>query len=149
VPSNAYSAEFRPDPALRRIVLGSGVASGLIGVLVIVTLPFPAASSGAGVVTWSALTIVQLRHLWRSWSACRGLSVRPGGEVAVYGPDGTWRRAVLASGGLLLRRWAWLRYRTASGRIGVELLRGCCRESQDWRRLQVIWRHIGAPASSC
>ena len=147
--SNAYSAGFRPEPALRRIVLASAVASGFIGVVVIATLPFPAASIGAGILFWSALTVLRLRNLWRSWSACHGLRVRPGGEVAVYGPDGTWRPAVLASGSGLLRRCAWLRYRTASGRIAVELLRGCCRESQDWRRLQVIWRHVGAPASSC
>ena len=149
MPSNAYSAEFRPDPTLRSIVLGSGVASGLVGAVVIATLPFPVAFTGAGIVSWSALTFVQLRKLWRSWSACRGLRVGPGGEVAACGPDGTWRHAVLASGGVLLRRWAWLRYRTGCGRIAVEPLRGCCRESQDWRRLQVIWRHVGALDSSC
>lgn len=149
MPSNAYSAEFKPDPALRGVVLASGVASGLTGVAVIATLPFPTALIGAGVVFWSVVTIVRLRQLLRSWSACRGLRVGSSGDMAVRGPDGTWRQAVLAPGGVLLRRWGWLRYRTTSGRIAVELLRGRCRESQDWRRLQVIWRHIGAPASSC
>ena len=149
MPSNAYSAGFRPDPSLRRIVLGSGVVSGIAGVVVIATLPFPAAFLGAGVVFWSALMFMRLRHLWRSWSVCRRLRIRAGGEIAVCGPDGTWRDAALLPGGVLLRHWAWLRYRTSSGRIAVELLRGCCRESRDWRRLQVIWRHIGALAPSC
>ena len=51
-------------------------------------------------------------------------SFEAGGEIAVCGPDGTWRDAALLPGGVLLRRWAWLRYRTSSGRIAVELTPG-------------------------
>ena len=149
MPSNAFSAELRPDPQLRRIVLGSGIGLLLTGLVVIATLPLPMPHILTAVAIWTAVSVVQLRLLVRSWRACALLRVLPGGEVAVRGPDGTWSRGALAPGGILLREWGWIRYRTASGRVAAEFLRGCSRRSPDWRRLQVLWRHVGAPASSC
>jgi len=49
---------------------------------------------------------------------------------------------------VLLRKVGWIRlsFELPTGRklILGELLRGDGRRGEDWRRLQVIWRHIGA-----
>jgi len=58
--------------------------------------------------------------------------------------DGNWHPARLLPGSMLLRRVGWIRWDDGCGRQYAELLRGRSRESDDWRRLQVIWRHIGA-----
>ena len=58
------------------------------------------------------------------------------GEVSVAGTDSI--RDLVAD------RIGWLHLKTADGKQFAELICGDCRESDDWRRLQVIWRHIGA-----
>ncbi len=65
------------------------------------------------------------------------------GSLRVFGANGGWYTARLATGTVVLRRYAWIRCRMEPGRYCAELLRGNCRKSDDWRRLQVIWRHIG------
>jgi hypothetical protein len=54
----------------------------------------------------------------------------------------------MLSGGVLLSELGWIRLSVVlpDGRKLVlgEFVRGNARESADWRRLQVIWRHIGA-----
>ena len=57
--------------------------------------------------------------------------------------------AAAVTGSLLLRRTAWIRIQSERGEVFAELLRGKCRRSVNWRRLHVIWRHIGAAPGSC
>jgi hypothetical protein len=144
VSSNAYSAEFQPDPFLRRIVFWSGIALAVAGVLVIAVLPLLVGLRVAGIAVWAAWSLWDLVWLKRSWEACRGLRLAEDGAVDVLDDAGEWRRARLESGGILLRHQGWIRIRPAGGRAFAEPLRGACRKSRDWRRLQVIWRHIGA-----
>lgn len=69
-----------------------------------------------------------------------------GGAVEVVGQDGGWRAATLQNGSVVLSEFAWLRIETCDGRKVVELLRGNCRKNKEWRRLQMIWRHLGGSA---
>jgi len=39
---------------------------------------------------------------------------------------------------------AWLVLASPDGRRWLALLQGDSRESEQWRRLQVIWRHMGS-----
>ena len=57
---------------------------------------------------------------------------------------GEWRTASLLSGSLVLPGVAWLRISVGTGPAYGELLTGNPRKNEDWRRLLVIWRHIGA-----
>ena len=74
MPSTAYSAELRPDPVLRRFVLGTGAVLGLLGCIAVLTLPWPplwraiAAVTWAGSVSWEA---ARLRLAWRDCMAFR------------------------------------------------------------------------------
>ena len=142
--SNAYFAELRPDPALRRFVQWSAVGAALVGVAVIAGLEAPLALRLCAAAAWPVLVGAQLRTLRRGWSACLALRVHADGAVKVLGPDGEWSPGQLEPDGVLLRRWGWIRLRTRTGRPFAEPLRGACRASREWRRLQVVWRHIGA-----
>lgn len=144
MPSNAYFAELRPDTALRRFVTGFAAAAGLAGSGVIAGLGVPIGLRLCLLALWGASLGWQVRNLRHGWAQCVALRVHADGGVLVLDPGGAWRPARLEADGVLLRRWGWIRLRTESGRPFAEPLRGSCRGSREWRRLQVVWRHIGA-----
>jgi len=148
VSSTAYFAEIRPDPVLRRIVLASGVALALVGVPLIRILPIALEIRAIAVIIWAALAVRELSRARLAWNTCQALRFFADGTIAVLAPGQIWRPAVLLSGGVLLRKMGWIRlsFELPTGRklILGELLRGDGRRGTDWRRLQVIWRHIGA-----
>jgi hypothetical protein len=141
---NAYSAILTPDPWLRIIVLTSGRLLCAAGVVMILTLDVGPALRGAGALGWLGLGYFELRRTIRGYSYCVAIRVRCGGQIEVQNADHEWVPGVLQSGSLVLRKIAWLRVRSGGGPPCSELLRGDARTSHDWRRLQVIWRHIGA-----
>ena len=142
--SNTYSAKLRPDPWLRIVVLTSGRLLIAVGLVLILTLELGAALRAAACLLWIALGKFELQRIQRGFADCVALRVFPGGEIALLNSDQEWVSATLQTGSLVLRHFAWLRMQTDSGQIIVELLRGDARELDDWRRLQVIRRHIGA-----
>jgi hypothetical protein len=97
----------------------------------------------AAALAWCLACAWELRRIVAAWADCQSLRIGVAGEFRVLGGDGEWTRARLLPGSLLLRRWAWIRIHREDGVIVTELLRGSCRKCHDWRRLQVIWRHIG------
>ena len=142
--SNAYWACLTPDPRLRILVLTSGCCLIAAGLVVILTLPLDAAVRAAACLFWSVSGYRELRALRRGYRACSAIRLAPGGELTVCSRDGEWLPGTLLAGSVVLRNLAWLRLRTAAGARTLECLRGDARKSEDWRRLQVIWRHIGA-----
>ena len=116
----------------------------LVGVFVIGGLEASPALRLCGGAAWAIIIGTQLRTLRRGWSSCLALRVYADGGVTVLGPNGEWTPGRLEPDGVLLRRWGWIRLRTGGGRRMAEPLRGACRESREWRRLQVVWRHNGA-----
>lgn len=146
--STAYFAEIRPEPLLRRIVLASGVAWALAGVPLILILPVAPVLRALSVLVWLVMMASELSRARRAWTACHALRFFADGTVAILTPEQIWQPATLLSGGVLLRKLGWIRLSVAppSGKKLVlgECLRGDGSESADWRRLQVIWRHVGA-----
>jgi len=120
----------------------------LAGVPLIIILPVEAILRAAAVILWLTLAAIELSRLRYAWHVCHALRFSADGTVFVLMPGQTWQPACLLSGGILLRRLGWIRLSVAlpTGRKLVlgEFLRGDCREDADWRRLHVIWRHIGA-----
>ena len=142
--STGYSAEIHPEPGMRMLVLASGL---LLGVLGFVMLSLVDAAVDQRVILGLAWLFLMARELWRhglAYSRNGILRISAGGRTEVQVPGGDWRPAELCSGSIVLSRLAWLRVSTADGARYAELLRGLSRESEDWRRFQVIWRHIGA-----
>ena len=93
---------------------------------------------------WVAVCYRERLQLQRGWATCRALRVTSTGGIGVRDIAGQWHEAQWVSGGVLLRKIGWIRLRNHHGVVFSELLFGDARTSTDWRRLQVIWRHVGA-----
>lgn len=112
-------------------------------------LPVHVAVTAASCILWAGWSVreqLQLRRAYRNYSRLR---VCADGELRVLDGDGNWQLARLLEGSVLLRRIGWIRIGTSAGCVFAELLTGRCEQSPDWRRLQVIWRHVGAVPVSC
>mgnify|MGYP001815240014 CR=1 FL=1 len=142
--SSEYSAELQPDPTLRLLVLLSGSLLGIVGLVLILGLALPAPAVGLGVALWFNYMLREASALAGEFRHCRGLRVYPDCSLLRLDRESRWRPARLLPGSVVLPRLAWIRFETGRGIRSAELLRGNCRDSDDWRRLQVIWRHVGA-----
>lgn len=142
--SNVYSAELVPDPALRVLVLLSGIGLGIVGLRLILGLALPASAIGLGVAVWLYFMLSEISVLARQFRISHGLRLYADCSLMRLDQEGRWRPVQLLPGSLVLAKLAWIRYETNGGIRSAELLWGNRRESHDWRRLQVIWRHIGA-----
>lgn len=139
--SAKYVADLQPDPLMRRVVLLTALLAGAAGILVLYGLPIDPSLRVlvmAAWVVWLAWNARQRRAAERQLQRIRLFA---DGTLALLGTDGRWTPATVAAQSTVLDRLAWLQFNLASGRSHAELLRGNARESKDWRRLQVIWRH--------
>jgi hypothetical protein len=144
VSSNRYSSTLKPDPWLRILVLTSGrllIAAGLVIILILDIAADLRALAGA---LWIVAGRYELRVLQRRFDALIAIRLFSDGSVAVLNEHEEWQPGQCQSGCIVLRKLVWLRLRTADGTRFTELLCGDVRRSHDWRRLQVIWRHVGA-----
>ena len=147
--SSAFSAELAAQPILRRLVLCSGVFLNAAALALILLLPVHVAvTAGSAIlcVVYGAYEQIRLRHAYQRFSRLR---ISCDGNLRVFDRQGEWRAGTLLAGSVLLRRAGWIRIRTDDGCVFAELVRGHCRHSTDWRRLHVIWRHVGAVPVSC
>jgi hypothetical protein len=113
-----------------------------VGIFLILALPVSLGIRLGGCGAWLAISLRELLRLCRSFRQCRGIRIDGEGLVEVATASGHWRPAQLMPGSIVLRRLAWLRVRQDCGLEHAELLIGSARENEDWRRLQVIWRHL-------
>jgi len=129
---------------LRRVVLWSGLALVLVGTFVIAGLSVgPAWSVPAG-IAWTLGGVWQAFRLRATYGYYQGLRLHADGHIELRRPDGSREAAQLLSGSFVLPGFAWFRIRLADGRTSGQLLRGNMQENEAWRRLQVVWRHLGA-----
>ena len=142
--SNSYSTYLTPDPWLRIAVLTSGRLLILIGATLILTLALGALIRAVACLAWICMGRVELLRMERGFEACTAVRLSSDGQISVLDDDQQWHACSLQSGSVVLRNYAWLRLRAADGEYFVEPLRGDARQSHQWRRLQVIWRHFGA-----
>ncbi len=122
----------------------SGVMFSGIGVVLILRLPLPPFALLLGSVAWLVHSVWELRQIGRDYGRYRRLRLAADGGILLLDIDGNWHTGRFSPGSILLRRVGWIRVKHSEGRTSAMLFRGSCRESHDWRRLQVIWRHIGA-----
>lgn len=135
-----------PDPALRRVVLGTGILLTLAGVASIVVLPVALVTKLVSGVSWCGIGIRELRLIARGYKDCERIQVDASGVAQVFDAQGRCRTATIDSGSMVLGRFAWLRLQGPKGLRHSELLGRDAARVHDWRRFQVIWRHLGAAA---
>ena len=139
-----YSASLTPDPWLRIIVLISGQLLIAAGLVLILTLEYGAGIRAIACIFWALLGRIEIRRVQRGFESCAAIRIYSDGEIAVLNERHQWIPGRLQTGTMILRRFAWMRVQTANGSQIMEPLHGDARVSEDWRRLQVISRHIGA-----
>jgi hypothetical protein len=144
VSSISYWAELHPEARLRRVVLVSGMLLLAGGVAMVCLIDGPPTWKIAGGVMWFGVSAFRLWQLGHAYVENGILRIAADGTLEIEGMDGRRRTASLASGSFAVQRFAWLRISLPSGATYAELVRGTARESEEWRRFQVIWRHIGA-----
>ena len=142
--STTYSACLRPDHRLRRLTLRCGHALAALGTIPIFHLPLAARWQAVAAIVWVGSVLLQNRQLRRQWRLVRRIRVSPGGAVELIGPGREIVCGRLLAGSVLYPRFCWLRIVLPGGRVVSEPLLGLPRRCNNWRRLQVIWRHIGA-----
>jgi len=149
VSSHTYLTELSPDPLLRRVVILFGIAAAVIGLAMILALSIPPVWRAFAALVWLVTNGRELVLIAKGYKRCRCIRIGHGGDVELLGHDGSWMLATLVSGSVVLRKYAWLRLETREGLRFAELVRAKNTQNKEWRRLQVIWRHLGAGGRNC
>ncbi|HSM30110.1 MAG TPA: hypothetical protein VK854_05365 [Woeseiaceae bacterium] len=129
---------------MRRLVLLSGALLFIAGLAFVPVLAVAAGLKAVLAITWTCLCGYEWLAFRRGYAASRALRIAAGGHVERQCRDGSWQPVRLCAGSVVLSRFAWLRVAPPGAWPYSELLSAASHESEDWRRLQVIWRHIGA-----
>lgn len=139
--SAEYVAELQPDSEMRRIVLLTTLLACVAGVTVLGTLPIDPYLRICSIAAWSTWLAWSLSHRRAAQRQLLRIRLFADGTAALLRPDGSWALAEVLADSTVLAGLAWLAFSPETGRSHTELLRGNSRECEDWRRLQVIWRH--------
>jgi len=122
----------------------AGLSTACIGFAMILLLPIERPWRVLAAIAWLATCTHDLIVIRKGHRQCRRIRIQQDGGVQLLSPDGCWFPATILSGSIVLRGVAWLRFEADNGQRFAELI---CRKRpqlEAWRRLQVIWRHLGA-----
>lgn len=116
----------------------------MLGVITILSLPIDILLCAVAATLWCLLGSAELHFIAAAQRRFSRIRIFSDGRCELLDRDRTWQAAKLTSACVVLSRQAWLQVQPDSGRCYRELVRGDARENKQWRRLQVIWRHLGA-----
>ncbi|MGI9220989.1 MAG: hypothetical protein ACR2QS_08150 [Woeseiaceae bacterium] len=139
-----FVAELTPDCALRKCLITSVLLTVAAGVWSISTLPIAPELCWLGSVGWGLAVGVRSGLIIRSQSRYCQLNFHADGSVLLLDLGGHWQSASWSRNSVILSNLAWIDLTMGGGRRFSGLFYGNSRESEQWRRLQVIWRHMGS-----
>ena len=142
--STSYSATLSPAARPRRFVLAAGFAFACTGTLILATLPLPGGLAWPAGLAWNGWVGAELLLARRAYRGCAAYTLAAGGKLAVTGQGGSRLAGTLAPGSVVLANYAWLRVAVPGRRPWGELLRRQDQDREQWRRFQVICRHLPA-----
>ena len=127
-----------------RAVLALSMAMGYCaGVWVIYSLPVANLQQVLAAVAWSLAIAAKWRLITIAHKRWRRIRIECDGTATLQDSQGLWWPAFVSRNCIVLSKFAWLNLTVADGGRCYELMRGDSRESEQWRHLQVIWRHMG------
>jgi hypothetical protein len=151
--SRVFVAELRPEPAMRRVLAASALLAYGLGIVTICSLSIDVRLGALGATVWSLQGGIQWHLISSAHKRFRGLRIHCDGMAELLDNGGAWQPAIICKECIVLSRFAWLKLKPAQGGTYYELVRGRARgtslENKQWRRLQVIWRHLGTVGRSC
>ncbi len=147
--SGMYSARITPEKRGRRTVVGLGVCLAALGLLSLGMLPVGWSLRAGLWAAWLLLSVVGILRHRRHSALARGYEIGCDGSVRVLTGGGRSFVTRLTAGTTVYPRMAWLRFRSSGrGRWGELVLYPpeCDKrlKNKEWRRLQVICRHLSA-----
>lgn len=147
--SRVFVAELSPEPALRRVLAASALIGYLLGIATIGSLPVGGRLGVLGAVVWSLLGAAQWFLISSAHTRFQKVRIYCDGTAELLDKDGEWHPATISKECIVLPTFAWLKLKPERGGTYCELVRGKSRRNEQWRRLQVIWRHLGTASRSC
>ena len=142
--SNTYSTELRPERRLRRAVILTGLVANLLGLLIILSATIALHWRVLASLFWLLLGARELLDISAGHKRIKWICLDCDGSVELITRQGDRLAATLLAGSIVLPTLAWLRLQAHDGRRYYELIHGNISQDEQWRRLQVIWRHLGA-----
>lgn len=134
---------------MHSLLLVSAFLALILGVTIVLSLPVDAKLRAIGAFCWCFMAGIEIRHISSAHKRYSRLRVLAGGRVELYDSDDSWKSSAIGRNSVVLARLAWLDLRLADGGRYRALLRGDARENEQWRRLQVICRHLGTEPRNC
>ncbi|MDA0679362.1 MAG: hypothetical protein O3A13_07215 [Proteobacteria bacterium] len=134
-----FEVKLRPDPAIQRLVLGTGIAATIGGVMLITELPISLLWRFALVVIWLGDGLRELRNLHVGAGRVRTLILDSAGNVSALDFEGNAHELRLLTGSMVLPALAWFRLKFESGPCHCLLLIRYRTEPDAWHRLQLLW----------
>lgn len=116
----------------------------LAGAAVLLAMPVAWKWRLAACCLWILVSGRELSHIASGYKHYQGIRIDSNGDTALLTQDGERLPVQLLAGSIVLPSLAWLRFKDQRGRRRAELIACKCPENKAWRRLQVIWRHLGA-----
>ena len=138
---------------MRRVLAASALLAYLLGLVTICSLPIDGRLGSLGAAVWSLQGGIQWHLIASAHKRFRGVRIHCDGAAELLDRRGDWHSAIICKECIVLSTFAWLKLKPAQGGTYCELMRGNARgispENKQWRRLQVIWRHLGTVGRSC
>ena len=138
---------------MRRVLAASALLAYLLGIVTICSLPIDGRLEALGAAVWSLQAGIQWHLISSAHKRFQRVRIHCDGAAELLDKSGVWHAAIICNECIVLPTFAWLKLKPAQGGTYCELLRGSARgislQNQQWRRLQVIWRHLGTVGRSC
>jgi len=138
--STAFEVVLRPDPTLRRLVFGSGIATMTVGIILVTQLHIPSPWRGVIGAIWFADSLRELRNLRLGAARVSAVTLNSAGNIAAIDFDGDSHELTLLTGSMVLPGLAWFRVQFTSGRRYAELFSRKRAGPEIWHRLQLLWQ---------
>jgi hypothetical protein len=134
---------------LRRLLACACLLSYLLGMLMIFSLPIGQIISALGAALWTLLAVTEWLLISSAHKRTQRIRIHCDGAAELLDQHGEWQAATICRECIVLSTLAWLKLKPQRGGRYFELVRGDRRKNEQWRRLQVIWRHLGTAGRSC
>lgn len=137
--STVFEVVLRPDPTLRRFVLGTGIAFLSAGIVLIASVQISLLWQCVLGLIWLADCAWEINNLYSGNARVQTLMLDSAGNVAAIDGDNDRHELILLTGSMVLPGLAWLRVRFSSGRCHAELFTAKRTGPEAWHRLQLLW----------
>ena len=142
--SIAFVAELKPDRQLRRWFFSSVLLFCAAGIWTVSNLAISTELRWLGGVGWAFAVLARGGIMLATQLRYPIVRIHADGSALLQNAQGEWCSATMSDNCVILANFAWLDLLLVDNTRYSVLVRGKSRKSQQWRRLQVIWRHMGS-----